>query len=160
MKLPMKKLVSVIALLSIVSGVSGCASWIKDFKENPAHVTATVVNAIETAVEVAKIVFFQVKNRLPLDTQNQVQPKFDQLVLAAENAKMSVQDALTAAADANNPKLDLSALIAQAGKTVADVQSFIGNVKDMFHPPVGAAVVPLYGEEELKTSVLKVQKAH
>jgi len=155
----MKRLVG---LLTLVLAMTSCSSWIENFKKDPVSQVQQVVSTVETVVEIAKIVFGQVKNAIPPEKQPEVQTKFDQLILVVQNAKSVLQDAVAAAAEAKNENPDLVMLIANAMKAVDDLQAFIESSKTLMSATQGAGASKgsgvLYGDADLKAAVSRMKR--
>lgn len=152
----MRKITSIFMILLVLSGTtaatSGCATWWSNFKADPVAQTQSILSTIQTIVSVATMVFGQVKPALSAEDQQIAQEAFDKAVLAVQHSEGLIQQAVQTAAD-QKEKLDLTALLADAGKAVDQLQAMIAALKAKAPGKVGTSPIVQAQSDELGQQV-------
>lgn len=108
---------------------AGCSTWISNFKKDPIGQIQNVVQIVQTIVSVGTLVFGQVKQALPPDSQAKAQADWDEALLKVNASVGALQAAVKVAEDANQVSPNFEKLASDLMKAV-----------DALH-----AVVNLYG---------------
>lgn len=152
----MRKIASIFMILLVLNGTaaatSGCATWWSNFKSDPVAQTQSILSTIQTIVSVATMVFGQVKPALSPEDQVAAQEAFDKAVLAVQHSEGLIQQAVQTAAD-QKTKLDLTALLADAGKAVDQLQAMIAALKAKAPGKAGASPIVQAQSDELSQQV-------
>lgn len=125
----MRKLLASFMLAVMLTTSVGCASWWTDFKANPAAQVASVVDTIHTIVNIADILFGQIKPNLPVALQSDAQAAFDTAVMAVNHAIGVLQAAVQTAVDQGSG-LDLTKFFVDATKAATELQNLINDLRN------------------------------
>lgn len=125
----MRNLLSGLLLATVLTSTSvGCAGWWTDFKNNPAAQVASVVDTIHTIINIADVLFGQIKPNLPTALQADAQAAFDTAVMAVNHSIGILQAAVQTAVDQVSG-LDLSKFFADATKAATELQNLINDLR-------------------------------
>jgi hypothetical protein len=98
-----------------------------------------VLNSAASVAQVATVVFNQLKPLLPADKQGHYEALFNGSQVALNKAMDAVRTAVKAAAEAQEPKPDLSKVLADVYTAVNQVKAVVVEVRDLLKtPPVAA----------------------
>jgi hypothetical protein len=106
----------------------GCSDWVSNFKKDPVAQTQSILTTVQTVVDIATMIFKQALTALPKDKVDELQKKFDDIVLVINNSKTLLMDGLEVAKTAGtNPTL--GTIVDQLTKGVVDLQALVNSIK-------------------------------
>lgn len=125
----MRKFLAASMIAVMLTVTPACATWWADFKNNPAAQVASVVDTIHTIVNIADVIFGQIKPNLPTALQTDAQAAFDKAVMAVNHSIGILQAAVQTAVDQGDG-LDLSKFFADATKAAMELQNLINDLRN------------------------------
>jgi hypothetical protein len=105
--------------------VTGCATWISNFKKDPIGQIQNVIQIVQTIISAGTIVFGEVKTALPADEQAKAQADWDAAILKVNGTVAALQAAVQVAVDAKQPNPNLSQLVTDLVKAIDELQTVI-----------------------------------
>lgn len=126
----MKKRIAIaLLLLSTVFGTAGCSSaWWQNAVNNPVAAVQSFEASAQTALGIAQQAWNALSPLLPLSTLAQVQPRYQQAMIAANAALTALSDAVQAAIDVQNPSPNFTAAIQAVSDAVAQVVAIVNDL--------------------------------
>lgn len=124
-----KRLAIALLLLSTVFGTVGCSSaWWQNFQSNPVAAVQAFEATTQTALTIAQQAWSALSPLLPLNILAQVQPRYQQAMIAANAALTALSDAVQAAIDVQNPNPDFTAAIQAVADAVDQVVAIVNDL--------------------------------
>ena len=152
--LPKRNVIATIVLFLSVCVLGSCKGglsqsvdqWWENFRNNPAAQVQVIENGVQLAISDATIAFQAIKPFLPADAQVKAQGEFDNAVLAVNRAEQALDDAVQAAAAAQQPNPDFSKLVAAVVDAVKQVIAIVDQYKGNPAAPLAPTLGPRPGE--------------
>ena len=119
----MKKLLSAIVMASMLC--TSCASWIDNFKKDPIAQVQTVISTLQSAINIATLIFGQAYAVMPDAKKADIKRRFDHALMMVEHSKQTLRDALDAAQAANNTTPNLDEVLQKAIATADDLRVLV-----------------------------------
>jgi hypothetical protein len=126
-----------VLLLSLALPLSGCAWW-QNFKTDPVVQVQSFESSVQTALDVAGIVWLEVRATVPAASLAKAEALYDAAALAVHNAVGLLGDAVQAAVVAQSANPDFSAAI----QAVSDAVSRVLAVIDQFKAAAAVTTAP------------------
>lgn len=101
----MKRVLSTIIIASMLC--MSCSTWMDNFKKDPVAQVQTVITTLQSAINIATLIFGQAYTLLPEAKKADAKRRFDHAVMMVEHSKRTLRDALATAqaTSASNPNL-------------------------------------------------------
>lgn len=112
-------------VLGLALTSTGCASFWKEFRENPVQKSQTLIQQAQVVQNMAVRVFEEVMKMLPPEKQAIARPKFERAIFTVDHSIGVLNSALTVAAEMGKDTPDIWVAIAALQKAVADVMAII-----------------------------------
>lgn len=119
----MKKLLASIVMASMLC--MSCASWIDNFKKDPVAQVQTVVATLQSAINIATLIFGQAYAVMPDAKKADMKRRFDHAIMMVEHSKRTLRDALETAQAANNTAPNLGEVLQKAIATADDLRALV-----------------------------------
>lgn len=142
----MRKIALVLVLIAstpVVGGTVACNStWWQDFQKNPVEQVQVFESGVHTALSAAQVAWAFVQSYLPAASAAAITQQYQNAVFAVNHALTVLDDAVSAALDAQQSNPDFSKLMTAVADAVAQVIAIVDQYKGVV-PPDGGAIVAL-----------------